>query len=408
MRKVFFIQLLMLSCAIAGAFDKTLRVDYIFSGDYTCCNISVAALSQTDGWYGRSVNMDSTPVKGNGRITMADPSTGKILYANAFSTLFQEWRETDEANHVPMAFENTFLLPMPESEAVVTVELYDAKGRLSSSFSHTVNPSEILIARKPVSSVPASYIYKGGDPTGCIDVAIIAEGYTESEMGLFYSDAHAAVDAILSHEPFASLRHRFNFLAVAAPSKDSGVSIPRESLWKDTPLHSHFDTFHSDRYLTTSHVTDMHDLLSGLPYEHVIILANTDTYGGGGIYNSYTLTTAHHALFRPVVVHEFGHSFGALADEYAYGDPMNSDGQEATEPWEQNITTKVDFESKWKDMMDAGVSGVGLYEGAAYKTEGVWRPAEDCRMNTNTAPAFCPVCQRALKRMIDFYTVQAE
>lgn len=146
----------------------------------------------------------------------------------------------------------------------------------------------------------------------------------------------------------------------------------------------------------------MHDILAGIPYEHIIILANTDTYGGGGIYNSYTLTTAHHNLFGPVVVHEFGHSFGGLADEYAYDDQFVEYYYPDTEPWEQNITTKADFSSKWKDLYDQGVAG--LVEGGGYQTKGVWRPCEDCRMRTNTAEAFCPVCQRAIERIIRFYT----
>ena len=49
-------------------------------------------------------------------------------------------------------------------------------------------------------------------------------------------------------------------------------------------------------------------------------------------------------------------------------------------------------------------NGVGLYEGAGYQSKGVWRPAEDCRMHTNKADSFCPVCQRAIGRIIEFYT----
>ena len=154
----------------------------------------------------------------------------------------------------------------------------------------------------------------------------------------------------------------------------------------------------------------MHDRLCGIPYEHIVILANTDTYGGGGIYNSYTLTTALHSAFKPVVVHEFGHSFAGLADEYYYDDMYVQYYYPHTEPWEQNITTLKDFGSKWKDMMGEipGQAGndVGLYEGAGYQSKGVWRPAPDCRMHTNKADCFCPVCQRAISRIIEFYISQ--
>ena len=160
----------------------------------------------------------------------------------------------------------------------------------------------------------------------------------------------------------------------------------------------------------------VHDCLTNIPYEHIIILANTDEYGGGGIYNLYTLTTAGHKQFRPVVVHEFGHSFGGLADEYFYGndDPMENLFPDGTEPWEQNITTLTDFDAKWADMIPASVPQptppsmaaecpVGLYEGGGYRTYGVYRPAADCRMRTNTSSGFCPVCVRAIERIIDFH-----
>ena len=146
----------------------------------------------------------------------------------------------------------------------------------------------------------------------------------------------------------------------------------------------------------------LHDCLAGVPYEHIIILANTDTYGGGGILNSYTLTTAHHKQFRPVVVHEFGHSFGGLADEYFYDDQYTNLYNDQVEPWEKNITTKVDFASKWQKLIDEGKAG--LVEGGGYMSRGVWRGQENCRMRTNEHPDFCPVCQDALEDIIRFYT----
>lgn len=229
-----------------------------------------------------------------------------------------------------------------------------------------------------------------------------------------------ACDALFSHEPFKKLKDKFNIVAVASPSEDSGVSIPGQGKWKSTAVSSHFNTFYSDRYLTTSRVKSIHNWLAGIPYEHIIILANTDTYGGGGIYNSYTLTTAHHPDFQPVVVHEFGHSFGGLADEYAYTETPSPQYPYEVEPWEPNITTLIDFDSKWKDMIPEGTAiptpvatenadlytKVGVYEGAGYTQKGLYRPTTECRMKINEAPAFCPVCQRALERLINFYTAK--
>lgn len=404
-KKILLTVALYLTLALGvNAAEHTLRVDYVFTGNATQAAISLRKMSSTDQWYGRTVNLTDVPVRGNGQIKMTDAATSEILYANSFSTLFQEWQATPEAKVVTKAFENTFLLPMPQTKANVTVTLFDFRGNVVSEFTHPVNPQDILIERKKPSAVPHEYIHYAGDPHKCIDVVIIAEGYTADQMDIFRSDAKATVQALFAHEPFASMKDRMNYLAVMPASEDGGVTIPRAGEWRQTPLSANFDTFYVERYLTTQEIFQMHDLLDGLPYEHIIILANTDTYGGGGIYNSYTLTTAHHPMFKPVVVHEFGHSFGALADEYAYAGEEDPYYFPDCEPWEQNITTRYNFASKWQDMIDAGIKGVGLFEGAGYQPKGVWRPVEDCRMRTNQAEGFCPVCQRAIERIIRFNT----
>ena len=299
------------------------------------------------------------------------------------------------------------------------MRLKNARQEVCASLTHEVNPKDILIHQRGNERItPHRYLLQSGTAEDCIDVAILAEGYTQAEMDLFYKDAEIACEALFDHEPFKHLKDRFNIVAVASPSQDSGVSVPRRDEWKSTAVSSHFDTFYSDRYLTTRSVKAIHNWLAGIPYEHIIILANTDTYGGGGIYNSYTLTTTHNPMFRPVVVHEFGHSFAGLADEYAYTAEPSPLYPYDIEPWEQNITTLVNFESKWKDMLPEGTpvptpvqkdpekiyTQVGVYEGAGYSLKGIYRPTTECRMKINEAPRFCPVCERAIERLINFYT----
>lgn len=399
--------------------DKTLRADYLFTGNKKNQSVVLDELKSMEGWAGRRSNLDKLPLSGNGQLTMVDKATGVVIYRTSFSSLFQEWLGENEAETLSKGYENTFLMPFPKKETLVTVELFNARHEVSASFTHTVRPDDILIKKIGQNNVTEhKYLLKSGFPENCIDVVIMAEGYSRGDMQTFYSDAQKACDAIFSHSPFKENKNHFNVVAVASESTDSGVSIPRENVWKSTAVSSHFDTFYSDRYLTSSNVNDIHDLLAGIPYEHIIILANTDTYGGGGIYNSFTLTTAHHSKFEPVVVHEFGHSFGGLADEYAYTDAPSPLYPYDVEPWEQNITTLVDFESKWSDMLPKGfvsptkitkdnyssTEALGVYEGAGYSMKGIYRPVPDCRMRTNEAKAFCPVCQRALQRLIDFYT----
>lgn len=397
--------------------DKTLRVNYIFNGNASGQAICLDGLSALPTWAGRKHHLAELPLQGNGQIVMRNAASGKTIYTTSFSSLFQEWLETDEARNVTKGFENTFLLPYPLQPVEIEITLLDPRRNVRASMKHIVHPNDVLIEQKGNSHItPHKYLLHNDSPEKCIDVAILAEGYTLQEMQTFYEDADIACKSIFDHEPFKSMKKRFNVVAVASPSTDSGVSVPRLNEWKHTAFGSHFSTFYSDRYLTTSRVKAIHDALAGIPYEHIIILANTEEYGGGGIYNSYTLTTAHHPMFRPVVVHEFGHSFGGLADEYFYDNDVMTDTYPLDiEPWEQNISTQVDFAAKWKDMLSentpvptpAEVSEnypTGVYEGGGYSAKGIFRPAENCRMRTNEYPAFCPVCQRALRRIIEFYT----
>jgi hypothetical protein len=363
--------------------------------------------------------LNELPLQGNGQLVMTDCATGQVIYRTSFSSLFQEWLETDQARTTQRSFENTFLLPFPLHPVQVEITLFSSRRQVRARMRHRVDPADVLIHRKGFTHVtPHRYLLQSGNSSDCIDVAILAEGYTPSQAGVFYQDAEAACGSLFGHEPFKQLRARFNVVAVFSPSVEGGVSIPRLGQWKQTAFESHFSTFYSDRYLTTARLKAVHDALAGIPYEHIIILANTDEYGGGGIYNAYTLTTAHHALFRPVVVHEFGHSFGGLADEYFYPEDVLSDTYPLdVKPWEPNITTRTDFASKWQDMLEEGTPvptpgsecgryPVGVYQGGGYASKGIYRPADDCRMRTNEYPSFCPVCQRALRRIIQFYTDQ--
>ncbi len=406
--------------------DRTMRLDYNLIGNAQQQSIALNEIVAFEGWAGRRVNLDKVPVRGNGEIRVSDSQSGTILYRNTFSTLFQEWIITDEAEQLTKSFEATILIPYPLKSVDIELSLFDNKGVITATLKHTINPDDKLIrhiANNSVSALQYHYLHRGGNPSEAIDVAILAEGYTMQEMDVFLNDARTACDEILSYEPFHSLSERFNFIALMLPSNDSGVSVPQEGLWRNTALGSNFMTFYSPRYLTTNNVHRMHDLISGIPCEHIIILANTTTYGGGGIYNSYTLTTAHNPMFKPVVVHEFGHSFAGLGDEYFYEQIDHTEGTYdlSYEPWEQNISSLVDFKSKWEDMLPVGYTipteptparkasyTVGVYEGGGYITKGMYRPAVICRMRDNEATQFCPVCQRAIERIIRFNTEEQE
>ena len=384
--------------------DKTLRIDYNFSGNAKEQHIAVDELKLSPRWYGKRKRLAELPMEGNGQITVKDHKSGTTIYRNSFSTLFQEWLSYPEAETTSKAFENVFLVPMPKDTVDITIDLRNNRREVVVSLTHQVVPSDILIRHIGERNVtPYETLLQAKDTTKCIPIAFLAEGYQQHEMPTFINDAKIAIEALFAHEPFKSMKERFNIVAVKAPSIDSGTSEPGNGIWKQTALSSHFDTFYSDRYLTTLNLKDLHNLLAGTPYEHIIVLVNTDKYGGGGILNSYNLSMTHHPKYRPVVVHEFGHSFAGLADEYAYETEDIPMYPHDIEPWEKNITTKVDFHGKWEDMIGKD-SKAGLYEGAGYSLKGVYRAYPDCRMRTNENPEFCDVCKRILQNIIDFYT----
>lgn len=431
MKRIFILLLLTISLnTVAQDFkqyfdDATLRIDYIFSGNAKHQAIAVDELYRLPHWFGKHERLSELPIEGNGQITVRDHRTQKVIYRNSFSTLFQEWLTYDEAKKPSSkSFENVFLVPYPKDSADVTVELRNNRREVTVSMTHLVAPRDILIRHMGERNItPYETLQQAADPSRCIHIAYIAEGYTEAEMPVFIKDCRIAMEALFAHEPFKSMRQRFNIIAVKAPSAESGTSEPSKRIWKNTALHSHFDTFYSDRYLTTLHLKDLHNWLAGTPYEHIIVLVNTEKYGGGGILNSYNLSMAHNDYFKPVVVHEFGHSFAGLGDEYAYEKETINMYPTDVEPWEPNLTTLVDFHGKWENLINKKTPiptpqptdldkpnarrdkwKIGAYEPAGYAQHGVYRGFPDCRMRTNVHPEFCPVCTQALTRLIQFYT----
>ncbi len=409
--KLYILAVLLLVCGSLHAQrfeqyfqDRTLRLDYIFSGNRQTQHIALDAMAVSPRWYGKHARLTEVPVEGNGQVTVRDHKTGEVIYRNSFSTLFQEWQQEPEALRVERSFENVFLVPMPKDTVDITVDLRDNRRQVRTALTHQVVPTDILIRHTGERFVtPYVTIQQAADTTRCIHLAFLAEGYRAEDMPTYIADVHTAVEAIFAHEPFKSMRQRFNIVAVKSESADSSASEPGKGIWRNTAMHAHWDTNYSERYLTTTQLKDMHDLLDGIPYEHILVLVNSGRYGGGGILNSYLLSSIHNKWSKPVVVHEFGHSFAGLADEYAYEDDEVDIYPLDVEPWEKNITTKVDFHGKWEDMIGKDKKA-GLFEGGGYKMKGVYRGFYDCRMRTNETPEFCPACQRALSNLIKFYT----
>ncbi len=303
--------------------DATLRLDYIFAGNAQRQHIFLQELKKQDMWAGRKNRLAETFLNGNGQVTVRDHQSQQIIYVTTFSTLFQEWLLENEAKQIDRAFETSYNIPFPKRPVDVTVTLTDKYQKVTTQMTHTVDPKDILIRQVGNNGIPFRYIWKGQEHlniTDCVDLAILAEGYTEAEADKFYHDCERAVNALFEREPFKSLKNRFNVVAVAAPSQESGATVPNSNIWRNTATGSHYDTFYIDRYLTSQDMHKVYDLLADVPFEHIMILVNSAKYGGGGIYNQVTLSTSDHATFKEVFVHEFGHSYAGLGDEYAYDD----------------------------------------------------------------------------------------
>jgi hypothetical protein len=293
------------------------------------------------------------------------------------------------------------------------VEIHDRNraGEFQQCWSGSFDPASIYTDPGNPCHFESVELEINGSAEEMVDILFIAEGYTSGEMDKFLEDARRSAGYIFSEEPFKSNRKRFNIRAVKSASQDSGTDIPGEGTWKNTVVNSSFYTFGVERYMTTTDYRSVCDVAAGAPYDQIYILVNTDKYGGGGIYNHYSISAADNIQSRAVVIHEFGHAFGGLADEYfnskvAYNDYFPLD----VEPWNPNLTTLVDFGSKWKKLVaestpiptppeDAFREVVGVYEGGGYVARGVYRPMMDCRMHTNDA-VFCPVCSSAIEQMI--------
>lgn len=395
--------------------DKTLRLDYIFAGNANQQNIYLSEMIQLSKWHGRVDNLSVTPVQGNGQIKVYSQATNKPIYVLPFGSLFQEWLTLSEAENQFKSFENSFLIPFPKESVRVDVSFFTSTNDEKVLSQQIIDPKDVLIRKVTETHNSYEVIHKAKIQNP-IKIALLAEGYAENELDLFMDYAHKTVENLFNHEVFKKYKDYFEIVAVKTVSKQSGISIPSKNIWLNTAFQSNFDTFYSPRYLTTLHTKLLHTQLENIPYQHIIILANTDFYGGGGILNSYSLTTTKNKEFAPVVVHEFGHSFAGLADEYFYAeDVFENKANESIEPWEKNITSLVDFSSKWKSLLKVETPvptpeslqkevEIGAFEGL--KGNGLYIPTLTCRMKINNTKDFCPVCSNAIEEMILFYTTK--
>lgn len=395
---------------------KSLRIDFALSGNNEYQKAALQQMREEPVWGGPVKNLIDKFYYGGYYVNLYDKTSKKLIYSRGFNTLFEEWRSTEQAKSEIQSWTNSVSIPFPKKEAIVEITGRDKEDmQFHTLMTLNIEPSSIFIDRGKLKENTITKIQYKGDPSSKVDLVFIAEGYTAEEEKKFEEDAKKFTESLFNTPPFDTRRNDFNVWAVGLESEDSGPDVSGKGVFKNTALNSGYYTFGVDRYLTTPDMKSIRDAVWNVPCDAIFILVNTDMYGGGGMYNFYAMGTSDNARTPVVFVHEFGHSFAGLADEYFSSEVAYDDGfyNLKKEPWEPNITTLVDFDSKWKDLLPANTpiptpledkykDKVGVYEGGGYLSKGIYRPMDHCMMR-DYAP-FCPACSRAILRMIDFLT----
>ena len=389
---------------------KTIRYDIEFTGN----RFNYFVIHKQSKLLNFEMNVRALPEEdlGNFRYRISDKQSGMLIFQKGFSTLFGEWITTPESALKNSSFYYSLFFPVPESDFVVNIDKRSNKNNWEIIYTDSVNiDNNKFICEKP-DLYDVDTVLFSGNCKEKIQILVLSEGYRKEEMKKFSVDLRRMNDSLFSCRPFKEMKGHFNVLGLKVPSLESGSDIPQKGIYKNTAFNSGYNTFNTERYLTTFDSKSVYDAIDGINWDFIIILVNTDLYGGGGFYNHYSICSAGDPRSAFVFIHEFGHSFAGLADEYynsevAYDEFYNSEA----EPWELNITTLNNFKSKWESMISNSTpvptprdplykNKIGVFEGGGYVSKGVFSPYQTCWMKESAAREFCPVCKEIIKQTI--------
>ena len=461
-KRILLLALLLFSSTLCAA-PQTMRVDYFHTGTATTEYFSLdRVVVEPLPWPGNlQKSVDNTNL-GKYLFEVIDRKTNQVTYSRGFASVYGEWETTDEARKVHKTFHESLRFPEPTEEVQIILKKRDENNAFREIWTLLLDPKDMFVVRAK-SSVPAPLLelQKSGDPATKVDFLILGDGYTDAEKSKFEKDAKRLIDILFAVSPFKEHKNDFNVWGLCPSSEESGISRPSTGIHRNNPVGSTYDAFGSERYILTFENRAFREIAAFAPYEYVEILVNNQTYGGGGIFNNYS-TVAADSLWAPYVfVHEFGHHFAGLADEYYTSDVAYLPSDDRPEPWEENATALHDPDNlKWKDLVEKGTpiptpwnkdafekyaadirarrrqirsenrpekemdalftqekqhitkmladekyaGKVGAFEGANYAAKGYYRPQADCIMFTRDEVPFCAVCRRALERVIKLYT----
>lgn len=459
--------------------DKAMRLDIYHVGDAKDEIVTIDHLCQEGIWPESRTHLIDPFNYGRYAVKVYDLASNRLIFSHGFDSMFGEYKTTTPAlNGVKRVFERSVRIPYPKRPVLVVIETRDKKNILHPLFNETIDPADYHIIQEATAA--GDFIYeaqKSGDPHGKVDVVFIAEGYTPEDKNKFKADVDRFTGYLFSYEPYKSARGKFNVSGVFRPSPEGAMDEPRQRIFKKTILNASFNAFDLDRYMLIENDHRLHEIAAQVPYDVIVVLVNSKRYGGGSIGLDYCVTTVDHASSRQVFVHELGHSFAGLADEYYTSDVAYNDFfPKGIEPLEPNITALLDPANvKWKDLLSPGIGvpteygkekiealqaqrrknreaqaqevgqakqqgqaeaqvkkieakyreadkalakqiedvrkpyaylndKVGVFEGAGYASKGLYRSMVYCLMISSPKDEFCLVCQRAIARMIDYFT----
>jgi hypothetical protein len=463
-RNIFFVlaisAILLLLSSAASAAPGTMRLDYFHSGDAKQELFSVdRVVIEPLAWPGDLKKAIDDTNLGKYFFEVRNEKSKQVLYSRGFASIYGEWETTDEAKSIMRTFSESLRFPAPDAPVEIVLKKRDAQNNWRDMWSTSVDPHDMFVDRsRPAAPATLIPIQKMGDPATKVDLLLLGDGYTKAEARKFEADARRLTAVLFSTSPFKEHRTEFNVWGLCPAANESGISRPSTGVYRDSLAT--YDAFGSERYVLSFDNRALRRVAQFAPYEFVEILANNRTYGGGGIFNLYSTVAVDNAFANYVFVHEFGHHFAGLADEYYTSAVSYAAATERVEPWEPNATAMLDpARLKWKDLVTADTpiptswnkeefekyslaiqkrraeirkqklpenvmealfreelqheqavfrkekyySRVGAFEGSIYEAKGYYRPEVDCIMFTRT-DHFCAVCRRAIERIVGLYS----
>jgi hypothetical protein len=339
--------------------DKTMRIDYFHIGDAKMDLITIDQVYQQGIWAGSTTNLIDTFNNGRYYIKVYDLATNRMIFSKGFDSYFGEYKTTSMAlKDIKRTYHESALIPYPKNKIQFTLEVRNKENILHQLFSTIIDPEDVSIIKEPLQKgVKVFEFVKNGDPHNKVDLALIAEGYTAEEEQKFQSDMKKMIEVFFNQEPYKSRKDKFNFYGVFKPSDQSGCDEPTYGIFKNTAVSASFNSLGSPRYLLTEDNKALRDIAAHVPYDALLIAVNQKRYGGGGIYNLFCVFTTDNQWVAYLFLHEFGHSFAGLADEYYTSSvAYNEFYPHGVEPVEPNITALLDPDNlKWKHLCTPGI-----------------------------------------------------